>query len=158
MAIARKWRPRTFMYASHWEANITPFKTYSKMFIIKPASKPPRNTRAKLIFPIGILREQSPECRKSKGAEGTVAWSLRGAHRTSQEERLAATKSKKKHRSVRRESDRKRTTGHYHRSSWAASTSAALVSDLVFGLRSRRTGASTSNLAMRLSEDLGVWQ
>src|SRR5260370_1235972 len=47
------------------------------MFMIKPASKPPRNTRAKLIFPIGILREQSPECRKSKGAEGTVARSLR---------------------------------------------------------------------------------
>src|SRR6266446_3447500 len=78
------------MNASHWEANITPFKTYSKMFMIKPASKPPRNTRAKLIFPIGILREQSPECRKSKGAEGTVARSLRGAHGTSQEENWKA--------------------------------------------------------------------
>src|ERR1700747_859051 len=66
------------MYASHWEANTTPFKTYSKMFMIKPASKPPRNTRAKSIFPIGILHERSPECRNSKGAEGTVGCSLRG--------------------------------------------------------------------------------
>src|SRR6266446_3156626 len=75
------------MNASHWEANTTPFKTYSKMFMIKPASKPPRNTRAKLIFPIGILHERSPECRNSKGAEGTVGWSLRGGHGASQEER-----------------------------------------------------------------------
>src|SRR5260370_22125216 len=123
---------------------------------MRPASKPPRNTRAKLIFSIGILREQSPECRKSKGAEGTVAWSLRGAHCTSQEERLAATKSKKKHRSVRRESDRKRRTGHSQTSSWAASTSAALVSALVFGLRSRRTRASSSIFAMRRSGGFGV--
>src|SRR5437660_9028249 len=77
------------MNASHWEANTTPFKTYSKMFMIKPASKPPRNTRAKLIFPIGILHERSPECRNSKGAEGTVGWSLRVGHGASQEERHA---------------------------------------------------------------------
>src|SRR5438552_2948119 len=72
MAPGRICRPRAFIYASHWEANTTPFKTYSKMFMIKPASKPPRNTRAKLILPIGILHERSPECSISKGAEGTV--------------------------------------------------------------------------------------
>src|SRR5205807_1008730 len=75
------------MKVSHWEANTTPFRTYSKMFMIRPASKPPRNTRAKLIFPIGILHERSPEFRNSKGAEGTVGWSLRGGHGTSQGER-----------------------------------------------------------------------
>src|SRR5437660_10385454 len=75
------------MKVSHWEANTTPFRTYSKMFMIRPASKPPRNTRAKLIFPIGILHERSPEFRNSKGAEGTVGWSLRGWHGTSQGER-----------------------------------------------------------------------
>src|SRR5437667_356505 len=74
------------MYASHWEANTTPFKTYSKIFKMRPASKPPRNARAKLIFPIGILREKLPECRKSKGADRTVARSLRGVRGTSQEE------------------------------------------------------------------------
>src|SRR5260370_13368321 len=146
------------MNASHWEANTAPFKTYSKMLMIKPASKPPRTTRAKLILHIGILREQAPECRKSKGAEGTVAWSLRGAHRTSQEERLAATKSKKKHRSVRRESDRKRRTGHYQSSSWATSTRAALVSVLVLVLRSARTRASSRILAIRPSPDSGFLQ
>src|SRR5437762_8879652 len=77
------------MYASHWEANTTPFKTYSKMFMIKPASKPPRNRRVRLIFPIGILHERSPECRNSKGAEGTVGWSLRGGHGASQGEKRA---------------------------------------------------------------------
>src|SRR5437016_13059776 len=77
------------MYVSHWEANTTPFRTYSKMFMIKPASKPPRNTRAKLILPIGILHERSPEFRNSKGAEGTVGWSLRGGHGASQGERRA---------------------------------------------------------------------
>src|SRR5438874_3674061 len=77
------------MNVSHWEANTTPFRTYSKMFMIRPASKPPRNTRAKLIFPIGILHERSPEFRNSKGAEGTVGWSLRGGHGTSQGERRA---------------------------------------------------------------------
>src|SRR5713226_335726 len=139
------------MYASHWEANTTPFKTYSKILMMRPASKPPRNTRAKLIFPIGILREQLPECRNSKGAEGTVAWSLRGAHRTSQEERLAATKSKKRHRSVRRESDRKRRTGHYQSSSWVTSSDAALV----LGLRSAWVRAASSILAMRRSRAAG---
>src|SRR6266446_2492076 len=93
------------MNASHWEANITPFKTYSKMFMIKPASKPPRNTRAKLIFPIGILREQSPECRKSKGAEGTVARSLRGAHGTSQEENWKAVTRRQKLENKRQDGD-----------------------------------------------------
>src|SRR5260370_10601345 len=142
----------------NWEIKRTPIKTYAKVFMIKPASKPPRNRRAKLIFPIGILGEQSPECRKSKGAEGTVAWSLRGAHRTSQEERIDATKSKKKHRSVRRESDRKRRTGHYQSSSWATSTRAALVSVLVLVLRSARTRASSRILAIRPSPDSGFLQ
>src|SRR5437667_3920494 len=77
------------MYASHWEANTTPFRTYSKMFMIKPASKPPRNTRAKLIFPIGILHERSPECPNSKGGRRNRRRSLRGGHGASQEERRA---------------------------------------------------------------------
>src|SRR2546428_12123723 len=77
------------LYASHWEASPRPFRTYSKMFKIKPASKPPRNRRVRLILPIGILHERSPECRNSKGAEGTVGWSLRGGHGASQGEKRA---------------------------------------------------------------------
>src|SRR5438132_9206274 len=127
------------MNVSHWEANTTPFRTYSKMFMIKPASKPPRNTRAKLIFPIGILHERSPECPNSKGAEGTVGWSLRGGHGTSQEEGEPKEEKRALIKARWRPEGRR-----YSNSSWANSSGA----DLVLGLRPVRARASSSILAM----------
>src|SRR5919108_2723932 len=82
MAFGRIWQPSIFSNPSHWEAKTTPFRTYSKMLRMRPASKPPRNTRARLVLTIGILRERSlPNDANSKGPEGTAAGSVRAAAR-----------------------------------------------------------------------------
>src|SRR5438046_766949 len=137
------------MYASHWEANTTQFKPYSNKFMIKPASKPPRNRRVRLIFPIGILHERSPECRNSKGAEGTVGWSLRGGHGASQGEKRAGRD--KIAALVRQDDDIKSPLLKFFVGCFCAGC-------FGFGLPSRRARASSSILAMRRSRVSGVRQ